>query len=65
MTGSAHAVAGPWWGKRLGKTSLKARQCSARGGDLRIVVEESGERVRISGGATLVSKGKLFLPISL
>ncbi len=34
VTGSAHATLTPFWAKRLGKKSLKARQASPRGGDL-------------------------------
>ena len=60
VTGSAHAVVGPWWAKELGKTELRARQCSKRGGDLWLVVE--GDRVKISGSTSLVSKGSLYLP---
>ncbi len=34
VTGSSHTVLGPYWAARLGRTSLRARQLSARGGDL-------------------------------
>ena len=34
VTGSAHAVLAPFWSAILNKTMMKARQCSARGGDL-------------------------------
>ena len=60
MTGSAHAVIGPWWAEQLGKTSLRARQCSKRGGELNLKIE--GSRVKISGSTATVSKGMLYLP---
>lgn len=60
VTGAAHTVLAPYWAKRLGKTSLRARQVSARGGDL--ACELAGERVRISGRAALYLKGEIRLP---
>ena len=36
VTGSAHCTLVPYWAERLGKTSLAARQVSARGGVVRI-----------------------------
>ena len=30
VTGSAHAVLGPWWASKLGKDRMTARQCSSR-----------------------------------
>ena len=47
VTGSAHTNLIPYWAKRLGKSRLRARQLSARGGDL--VCEDRGERVDIGG----------------
>ena len=35
VTGSTHCSLAPYWGERLGKTSLHARQVSQRGGHLR------------------------------
>ena len=49
----------PYWSDRLGKTTLLARQISARGGDLRCALQ--GDRVLIGGQATLYLKGKIFL----
>ena len=34
VTGSAHCALTPFWAKRLGKKTMKARQVSPRGGDL-------------------------------
>lgn len=47
VTGSAHCVLAPFWAKRLGKSSLVARQVSTRGGLL--WVDLAGDRVLIAG----------------
>jgi len=49
----------PYWSEKLNKTSLFARQVSARGGDVRC--ELKGDRVLMSGKASLYMKGHLFL----
>jgi len=57
VTGSSHCTLTPLWAARLGKTSLRARQVSRRGGEL--WCELAGDRVRIAGKACLVIKGTL------
>ncbi len=57
VTGSTHCVLGPYWQQRLGKSELRARQISARGGELRVRVE--GERTYIAGQAITVLRGEL------
>lgn len=59
VTGSTHCMLIPYWSEKVAKTRLNARQVSARGGDLRC--ELIGDRVLISGQATLYLKGKIFL----
>jgi PhzF family phenazine biosynthesis protein len=59
VTGSAHCVLTPYWAKRLGKTKLRARQISRRGGDL--VCELRGSRVTLSGHATLYLEGTISI----
>ena len=59
VTGSTHSMLIPYWSAKLGKTQMRARQVSARGGDLRC--ELQGDRVLIAGQATLYMKGKIFL----
>lgn len=59
VTGSAHCILAPYWAERLGRNELSARQCSARGGELRCRVE--GARVKIAGQAVLIASGKLFI----
>ncbi len=58
VTGSAHTILGPYWGEKLEKSELTARQVSARGGLLRVRL--AGERVFISGQAVTVFKGELL-----
>ena len=57
VTGSAHATLVPYWAARLGRASLRARQVSARGGELSC--EHANDRVRLSGEAVLVLEGTL------
>lgn len=58
VTGSAHCCLAPFWGQRLGKTTLLACQASRRGGVLR--VQWRGERVGLGGQAVSVLRGKLL-----
>ncbi|WP_426149302.1 PhzF family phenazine biosynthesis protein [Pseudomonas sp. DC3000-4b1] len=59
VTASTHASLVPYWARRLGKTSLSAYQCSARGGELacRLV----GDSVQVGGHMTLVASGRLLV----
>ena len=57
VTGSAHCCLTPYWSAKLGKTSMEARQLSARGGVLRVQLD--GDRVRLAGQAVTVLKGEL------
>lgn len=59
VTGSAHTKLTPYWARRLGKQKLRARQVSARGGDLLCTLQ--GGRVLIAGGAVLFMQGTLEL----
>lgn len=59
VTGSAHTMLIPYWSETLGKTTLFARQVSTRGGDVRCVLK--GDRVLMSGQASLYLKGSVFL----
>lgn len=45
VTGSAHCALTPFWARRLNKKTLKARQASARGGDL--ICTDDGARTLI------------------
>ncbi len=58
VTGSTHCSLAPFWGERLDKNKMNALQLSKRGGALQ--VEFVGDRVKIAGQATTVSKGELY-----
>ena len=62
VTGSAHCTLVPYWAQRLGRPVLRARQVSARGGDL--FCEDRGERVLIGGNAITFKQGTLFIDAS-
>jgi len=57
VTGSSHCTLTPYWAKRLGKTELKARQLSRRGGALECTL--NGDRVGIAGRAVLYLEGEI------
>jgi PhzF family phenazine biosynthesis protein len=57
VTGSAHCALTPFWAKRLGKKTLKARQVSPRGGDL--LCTDDGARTIIQGECALYLTGEI------
>lgn len=57
VTGSAHCTLAGYWAERLGKSSMTARQASARGGSLGVRLE--GDRVFLTGRAVTVIRGEL------
>ncbi len=57
VTGSAHCELAPHWAGRLGKTVLRARQVSKRGGD--VGCELASGRVKLTGQAVTVMKADL------
>jgi len=57
VTGSAHCSLTPFWAKRLGRKTLKARQASARGGDL--LCTDAGDRTIIKGTCALYLTGEI------
>jgi PhzF family phenazine biosynthesis protein len=59
VTGSAHCTLTPYWAERLGRAHLRARQVSARGGELACTLE--GDRVRLAGTTRLVIRGQFLL----
>ncbi|WP_317198201.1 PhzF family phenazine biosynthesis protein [Hymenobacter terricola] len=60
VTGSAHSTLIPFWATELGKSELRARQISPRGGDLWCRLREGG-RVDISGYAVTYSVGEIMV----
>jgi len=59
VTGSAHCALTPYWAGRLGRSRLRARQVSARGGE--VDCELVGERVLLRGTCAEVIEGHLTL----
>lgn len=59
VTGSAHCTLIPYWAARLGRTELKARQLSRRGGELYCKLR--GERVDIAGRAMEYLRGEITI----
>jgi len=60
VTGSAHSTLTPYWAARLGKLRLRARQVSARRGEL--VCELLGDRVALEGRCALYLEGTIEIP---
>ena len=57
VTGSAHCMLAPFWAERLGKSTLHARQISARGGLVHCTVV--GDRVHLTGRAVQYFEGTI------
>jgi PhzF family phenazine biosynthesis protein len=60
VTGSTHCNLIPYWAERLGKTTMVARQLSARGGTL--YCELKGDRFQIGGKSVTFLEGFITLP---
>jgi predicted PhzF superfamily epimerase YddE/YHI9 len=60
-TGSINCSLAPYWAKRLGRSEMRVRQLSARGGALRCTT--AGDRVKIAGQARLYLEGVLTEPV--
>jgi PhzF family phenazine biosynthesis protein len=59
VTGSAHTALTPYWAAKLGKTTMMARQASARGGVLRVILK--CDRVLLGGQAVTTLRGELLV----
>ncbi len=55
VTGSAHCMLAPYWGRRLGKTELRAFQASRRGGAVGCRLR--GDRVELEGSCVFYLEG--------
>ncbi|MEO6187862.1 MAG: PhzF family phenazine biosynthesis protein [Ginsengibacter sp.] len=60
VTGSAHSQLIPFWGKKLNKSEMRAKQLSKRGGE--IYCENRGDRVTIGGKCVYYMKGEIEIP---
>ncbi|MFT5571143.1 MAG: PhzF family phenazine biosynthesis protein [Cryomorphaceae bacterium] len=59
VTGSAFTKLIPYWAERLDKTSMQAKQISARGGEVHCELAEN--RVLIAGNSVLYAKGEIII----
>ncbi len=59
VTGSAHCSLGPYWGEKLNKNILRAKQVSDRGGELQIRIESG--RTFIRGQAVTAFSGTIHI----
>lgn len=59
VTGSAHCELTPYWAGRLGRSDLRARQVSRRGGELSCRL--NGQRVTLEGRAVTFMQGEIHL----
>jgi PhzF family phenazine biosynthesis protein len=60
VTGTSHCTLAPFWGRRLDKIDLHARQLSQRGGQVDCSVR--GDRVHLSGSCKLYLTGSIVVP---
>ncbi|SIT49432.1 putative enzyme [Paraburkholderia piptadeniae] len=60
VTGTSHCTLTPFWGQRLGKTSLGARQLSRRGGQIECSIH--GDRVHLTGACRFYLRGSITVP---
>lgn len=60
VTGVIHTFLTPYWGKKLGKTKMKALQASKRTGVLNLELTNNKSLI-IKGDAVLVFKGNLYI----
>jgi PhzF family phenazine biosynthesis protein len=58
-TGATHTILGPYWARKMGKSTFRARQDSARGGEMDVRV--LGDRVHLVGDALVVLRGSLAI----
>jgi predicted PhzF superfamily epimerase YddE/YHI9 len=61
VTGSAHTALVPYWAARLGKDALRARQVSARGGELGCMLRRETGVVTLTGRAVVVVRGTMHV----
>jgi PhzF family phenazine biosynthesis protein len=61
VTGTSHCTLAPFWGQRLGKSSLRARQISARGGQIECSIH--GDRVHLTGECKFYLQGSITVTV--
>lgn len=60
VTGAAHSMLAPFWYSKLGKTKMRAFQCSERGGFMDLDLTPN-EKLIISAQAQLILKGEIYI----
>jgi len=60
VTGSAHCILGPYYGTKLGKSTIVGAQKSLRGGIVECQIK-SDEVIRIAGAAVTTMSGNLYI----
>lgn len=63
VTGTSHCTLAPFWGRRLGKIDLQARQLSQRGGQVGCSIR--GDRIHLSGSCKLYLAGSIVIPTAM
>ncbi|MED6161606.1 hypothetical protein PIB30_062414 [Stylosanthes scabra] len=61
VCGSAHCGLASYWSKKLGKCDFNAYQASARGGSLKIHIDNKKKRVLLRGKAVTIMEGCLLV----
>jgi len=61
VTGTSHCTLAPFWGQRLGKATLHARQLSTREGQIECSIHQ--DRVRLSGACRFYLRGSITVPV--
>lgn len=59
VTGSAHTVLTPYWSERTGRARMRARQLSARGGEIGVELRDAS--VELTGCSRTVARGEIDL----
>jgi predicted PhzF superfamily epimerase YddE/YHI9 len=64
VCGTAHTLSTPYWmvaNKIRESEVILAKQVSARGGELRIVVDWSERRIKLAGAVRAVCRGEVYV----
>ena len=64
-TGSTYASLAPYWGPRLGKQKLVAKQISARGGGAEMNWNAETKTVSVIAKGVKVGHGEFFFPTQM
>lgn len=62
VTGSGHALLGPYWSAKLKTDTMVGKQVSKRTGLLGVQLNREAKTVKLQGHGVVVAKGDIFLP---